>query len=466
MSDSKVFVLSTSVLVHDPNAIEQLGRNIIVVPLCVIQELNEIKDRQTLPGSSSRYASLILDRYSAGADIRNGVKTKSGGKLFLDCRKINWNSIKVDLEKNNSNKIIIVAKELQGEPVAKGKDVIILSKDTNLRVVARTCGILAQDYLHDKKISRIQDLYSGCVNIHLGDEHAKLISDICREDLGKEIPIDELTSVPGLNLNDLYSNIGCRLIHGDKRALAMYKPQAGKIVHVDNPRPRDKTRREVGKHIYPASDEQAFAFKALMDPDILAMTIVGKAGTGKTLLALLAGYKLLKKGCGDFNPKKILVWRPTITIGEDMGFLPGTLEEKFAPWCRPIISIMRLITDAGTGAIKTGSVETMISKRQLEMEPIIHVQGDTQDDAFIIVDEAQNFTPSQIKMLATRIGNNSKIVLIGDAGQVARETRYLDETSNGLVHITESAKGHERFAHVTLEESERSEMSGFFANVL
>lgn len=452
---AKAFVLDTSILIHDPNVIENLGNNIIVVPIGALEELDRTKNRQDLVGASSREVSRKLDSYREKGSLKDGVATNAGGRLYIDYNGNDWSKLPVSLEHNNDNRIILVARSWQEDLGAT--EVIILTKDINLRVKADACGIKADDYQHDKRIKRIEELYSGRLTIQLADTHAEILNTLSAKE---SIAVEAIVGITGLQLDELPPNIGCKFVYGGKYVLGIYKPQNKVFVLVKKPRPALERSRE----IRPINDEQALAFKLLMDPEIKLVTLVGKAGTGKTLISLLAAHLQLSEK-GD-KPQRILVWRPNMEIGRSLGFLPGDINEKFAPWCEPICENMRLIL--GPGQEKDGSkfdsVDELIGAGYLEIQPINYALGATKHNAIIIIDEAQNLTPREIAALITRCGEYSKVFITGDPCQIYNP--YLSPDSNGLTYVVERFRGQEIFGHITMVKSERSKLAELAADIL
>lgn len=453
-NDAKVFVLDTSVMIHDPSIIEKLGDNIIVIPIWAIEELDRGKSGQGLRGASSREVSRKLDGYRETGCLKSGVPINAGGCLFVDYNGSDWHDLPIGLEHSNDNRILLVAKAWQTkEPEKK---VILLTKDVNLRLKASACFIDAEDYKHDKPIGKIEELYSGRMNINLTPENAGILSELPRK---KDMSADEIAARTGLILAGITANISCKFIYDGKYILAVYNKRNGSFDYVAKPS-KANDRREVK----PINDEQALAYKLLLDPHIKLVTLVGKAGTGKTLIALLASYQQL--GEADEESHQILVWRPNVEIGKSLGYLPGDIEEKFAPWCEPIYENMRLIV--GPNQEKDGKkfdmVDELIRKGWLKIQPINYALGATKHNTIIIIDEAQNLTPREAAALITRCGDNSKVVMTGDPHQIYNP--YLDPTSNGLTYVVERFRGHEIFGHITMTKSERSELAELAADIL
>ncbi|MDO8669292.1 MAG: PhoH family protein [Candidatus Buchananbacteria bacterium] len=457
MPKRKVFVLDTSVLVHDPSVIENLGDNIIVIPIWSIEELDRSKSEHGFLGASSREVSRKLDSYRETGSLKGGVPTSTGGRLFIDYNGANWTDLPVGLEHNNDNRILLVAMAWQKK--SKDYEVILLTKDINLRIKANACGVFTDDYKHDRKISRIEELYCGRMSVNLDDSSAIIFHELPQKQF---LPADIVTQVTGLNLADLPANIGCKFIYGDKYILAVYNQRNKTFDYV----PRPKRSADKSKSVKPINDEQALAFRILLDPYIRLVTLVGKAGTGKTLISLLAAWRQL--GDDENKPSRILVWRPNVEIGKSLGFLPGDIDEKFAPWREPICENMKLILGSDADHVKDGrkfdAVGELIRFGQLEIQPINYALGATKHNAIILIDEAQNLTPREVAALITRCGDNSKVIITGDPYQIYNP--YLDPASNGLTYVVERFRGYPIFGHITMLKSERSELAELAADIL
>jgi len=449
---NKVYVLDTSVLIKDPEAINRLEDNIIIIPIIVIQELERFKNESELRGASARKALRIIDEYRSQGSLREGVNTTSGGTLIVDCRDIEWQDLSGNLQKSNDLAILLTAIRYQKEKPSL--NIILLTEDIALRIMAASFNIIVEAYKNSENIKRIEELSLGTIDIKVPVEQADCLNRLAHD--GK-LPID----VFDLG-NNMYANQCCRLINPDgKYCLAIYKPYKGHFFYVLKP---ESTIKCPG-NIRPVNDEQAFANALFYDPEIRIIAAGGVAGGGKTLLSLAAGNSQV----GDHKYESLLVFRPTKQLGDDLGFLPGSLDEKFEPWQRPIIDGMKLIYNGRDKITKDGVrssvVAELIRKGDLEIRPINFEQGGTLRGTFTIVDEAQNFDPESIKTLGTRNGEGSKMIFTGDLQQICRSAR-LDPTSSGLTHLIESLKGERMFAHITFLKSERDELAELCANRL
>lgn len=454
---TKVFVLDTSVLVHDPDVVENLEDNIIVVPIWVIEELDKLKREQDV-GSNARLASRRLDEYRKRGLLTEGVTTNSRGTVFVDYSGDDFNVLPIGLEHSNDNRIIVVAKKWQEKNLSHA--VTIVSKDVNLRLKANSCGIASDDYLFDKNISSLDELYSGTKLIDVSNSESDIVGGL------KEKP-QEAVKLSGVKIHEnsnLLPNQCCTFRNGkDKNALVIFKNLHSVFhsVRVDFPQVHKESIR-------PINDEQWFAYALLMDKSISLVTLIGAPGSGKTLISLLAGYHQLET-----RYSQILVYRPHIELGKSLGYLPGTIQEKFQPWMHPIFDnfnlILRTPIKNPKGASKSEKKEEVsacdfMDRDLLEISPITFIRGRSIHQKFVIIDEAQNLTPHEVKTIITRIGQDSKIVLTGDPSQIDKP--FLDSVSNGLSYVVQRFVGQEIYGHITMKKTERSKLAELAAKLL
>ncbi len=461
--DKKVYVVDTSVLMNDPSALERLlPGNVVIIPIWVIEEL----DRKKRQDESARMASRLIEQYSDKKGqfekLADGIKTANGGKLIVEHRSAEWGDLPEGLERSTDNRILLVARYWQKKG---GFRVIVLSCDTNLRIKAQTLGLEAETYHYDEMAAPVETLYSGVAQIQLRPEQAGLLQRINNE---RVLPIADLgTAINGTNP---LPNQCCFLICGDRYQLAIYEKDSKCLRPVPKPHRSENGHEDKGKSlIQPINDEQAFAYSMLMNPKIGIITLVGPAGTGKTLIALTAAYRQLNHAF-----QQILVFRPNIELGQQIGFLPGEIGEKFRPWMAPVFDNMQLIVDGhpknkgddpdSYDVSKTDAIKDLMDLRLLAIEPINFVRGRSLNGAFIIVDEAQNLTRLQVKTIITRVGAGAKIVLIGDPSQI--DNPHLNSISNGLVRVVEAFKGQDNFGHISLDKCERSDIANLAAQLL
>ncbi len=451
-SGQRAFILDTSILVHDPNCIEAFPDDTIIIPSWVLDQLDGLKRNAGELGAHSRQASRIIHEYSLDKGFPDEVRLKSGG-LLKACTSCDT---PLGIELSAHNQTIALARRLKSEFT----DVAVLSKDPNLRIKARMQGVRSVDYERDRGAHDPYSLFPGCFQIVL--DRRNPIDELHRTHW---VDIEDIVRATDLTLDDLIPNQCVIFTFDDKDTLAVYKKNDGQFRLV--PKPKVNGNGDKSKGIQPNNCEQAFAYSLLMDPKIDLVALVGSAGPGKTLMSLLAGYRQLKndfeRGAKPSNGlsqgaayNKIIVFRPTVERGRPLGFLPGTLEEKIEPWMFPIIDNMELILEHSgmdsKGAQKCDPLFDLIDRGILQILPINHIRGRSIHDAFIIIDEAQNFTREDLRALLTRPGKGTKVVLTGDISQI--DDPYMDEYSNGFSHVISAFMGQECFGYTIMTKGE------------
>jgi PhoH-like ATPase len=479
----KIFVIDTSLLLHDPSSLLSFGDNIIVIPFPVLEELDEHKRRgENGTATYARQAIRILDDLREKGSLDRGVRTPDGGVVIVDSHPTS--DLKGILSTDTTDNFIIgVAHKWANHQttIKKSKlwrnsmaelelsyslgEVSVITKDINLRVKAGACGLKAQDYRKDKAAESADKLYTGIAHLPIpegsSDElfralHSAEQGIIQRGDLEAIMP-----------LPPLFPNQACIFEENTgkgRTGFAIYKEQTQPyLVYV--PKPKGNDNGYGG--IEPRNFHQSFALALLTDTSVRIVTLSGIAGGGKTLMALLAGLKQLDKVYD-----QILIYRSNTEIGEPLGFLKGSLKQKFGPWARPIHDVLELLDNGGEReAFETKSkrpplygIEKLLNEGRIEIEPINYLRGRSFHNKFVVIDETQNFRPGDVKKVISRIGKGTKIVLTGDAEQI--DSPYLDVLSNGLSHVTERLKGQPMFGHITLEKSERDEIVDIAARLL
>lgn len=438
---TKHFILDTNVLLHDPQAIFKFSDNTVILPLTVIEEIDRFKKELSETGRNARQISRMIDAFRSTSKLVEGVPLQSGGLLKVTIYKAELlqklpPELRVD---RGDNRILAVARDLQ-ETLPAGT-VFFVTKDINLRIKADTIGLAAQDYQNDK--IPVEDLYSGTTEIYVPGAQVDLF--YAQGNLAIEEP--------------LHANQGVTLIDDSNpshTALARYDAAHSELISLI------KTPREGVWGIQPRNREQQFAFDLLLNDNIELVSLVGMAGTGKTLLAIAAG---LQKTADESVYNRLLVSRPVYPMGRDLGFLPGDLEEKLTPWMQPIFDNIELLLSANdeSGKRKRGYRE-LIDLGLLELEALTYIRGRSIPRQYLIVDEAQNLTPHEIKTIITRAGEGTKIVLTGDPYQI--DNPYVDSASNGLSYSVERLKGQGIAGHITLTKGERSALAELAANLL
>lgn len=451
----KHYVLDTNVLIHDPvDAIHSFAEHEVVIPMIVIEELDHLKDHDSV-APDAREVIRRLEELRVGGDISKGVPTRGGGTLRIEPNGATYADLPEWLERRPDNIILAVTRKVQEKVAPANEPAHLVTKDINLRLKADSMGIRAEDYEHDKTVDP-SSLYEGILTLPVGQGEVNLLHREGKLSMTGKDAIsfgsqrdDMLRSRPNLCCRFTYGTVG-----DEHSALGIYKANTDSIVLSEKP----NARRGRGGAILPRNERQALSFDLCVDESVSLVTLIGKAGTGKTLMACLAGIQQLRKGIY----KQILVLRPNEEVGKEMGFLPGTVDEKFAPWALPIQSCFKF---AVRGEPNNGSeVTAMLEKGQIQIQPVNFIRGATYSDAYIIVDEGQNLTPHVAKTIITRAGEGSKVVFGGDPTQI--DNKYLDSRSNGLVHVVSRFPGQEIYAHLTLVQSERSRLAELAAQLL
>ena len=428
----KIFVLDTNVIIHNADAINAFADNEVVLPIDVIEELDIFKKDTDEKGRNARAAIRMLDELREHGKLGAGVTLGNGGMLRIVMHVDSKGLLNIAPHERD-NRILMVAYDLQ----QKGNQVIFVSKDINARVKADALGVNAVDF--EKQKVDIDTLYSGWKEI---DVSAKEIDGFYEK---KFFVTKENSLFPNqyILLKDSASS--------KHTALGRYDAKQKGVVLL-------KSDQGDAWGIKPRNKEQAIALDLLLDDNIKLVTLVGAAGTGKTLLALAAG---LKKTVDEHGYKRMLVSRPVIPMGRDIGYLPGTKEEKLINWMQPIYDNLEYIL---TIRKRKEHVDGLIECDLLQLEALTYMRGRSIPNQFIIIDEAQNLTPHEIKTVVSRAGNNTKMVLTGDPYQI--DSPYLDSSSNGLSYAVERMKGQEMFGHVTLTKNERSGLASLAAELL
>jgi PhoH-like ATPase len=436
----KTFVLDTNVLLHDPQALFRFEDNDLVIPMTVIEEIDRFKKELSEIGRNARQFSRIMDGLRAKAKLVEGVELETGGRLRVDLyTEEHMKGLPPELRTDQGdNRILAVAMAIKNQTDSA---VVFVTKDTNLRIKADVLGLKAEDYESDKV--SIDDLYTGTAEVLCSREEIDLFYS------QGFLPIkEEFLANQCLTLTDASNP--------SHTALARYQRPMRQAVALLRA-PKDGLWG-----IHPRNREQQFAFDLLLNDDIQLVTLVGKAGTGKTLLAIAAG---LHKSADDGQYSRLLVSRPIFPLGRDLGFLPGDIDEKLSPWMQPIFDNVELLL----GAVEEGSkrkrgYKELVDLGLLEIEPLTYIRGRSIPKQYMIVDEAQNLTPHEIKTIVTRAGEGTKIVLTGDPYQI--DNPYVDSSSNGLTYVVEKFKGEDIAGHVTLDKGERSGLAELAANLL
>ncbi len=460
---TKLFVLDTNVLMHDPMSLFRFEEHDIFLPMIVLEELDGHKKGMTEVARNARQASRSLDALAAppGADMAGGLKLASighaeaGGNLFFQTQAL-VNPLPASLPQGKAdNQILGVVQALREQQ--PGREVVLVSKDINMRVKARALGLATEDYRNDKTIDDLDLLYAGSLALppDFWAKHGKTVeswqsgSHTYYRIAGPVVPallINQFVYFEAPGEPSLYARV--TEIRGKTAVLKTLKDYG----HLKNAIWGVTTRNR----------EQNFAMNLLMDPDVDFVTLTGTAGTGKTLMALAAG---LTQVLDDRRYTEIIMTRATVSVGEDIGFLPGTEEEKMGPWMGALDDNLEVLAKTDTGAGEWGRAATSeLIRSRIKIKSMNFMRGRTFLNKYLIIDEAQNLTPKQMKTLVTRAGPGTKIVCMGNLAQI--DTPYLTEGSSGLTFAVDKFKGWPHSGHITLARGERSRLADFASEVL
>lgn len=439
--DKKIFVLDTSVILYSHDSIMNFDEHDVGIPITVLEELDNFKKGNDTLNFEAREFTRIIDQLSADYMLKDWIPLngKNKGKFkVLMYSKSELDAEKIFDDRKNDHKILNAALSLKDQE--KDKKVILVSKDINLRLKAKSLGLQAEDY-ETGKIKDVRSLVSGKHEINKVSTEA--IDEIYKSEkiapenaLGKEEPI-----------NNCYY-----ILKSDKNsALSYYNPNSKKIEHVE---------KKSAYGIKPKNAEQTFAMHAMMNPEIKLVAITGVAGTGKTLIALASALEQRR------NYKQIYLARPIVPLSnKDIGYLPGDIKSKLNPYMEPLWDNLKFIQNQFNETDKDYSRLTdMVNQEKLYITPLAYIRGRSLSNIYFIIDEAQNLTPHEVKTIITRAGENAKFVFTGDVNQI--DTPYLDSQSNGLSYLVDRIQGQELFAHINLEKGERSELANLANELL
>jgi PhoH-like ATPase len=440
----KTFVLDTNVILHDSSSILQFKENDIVIPLTVIEELDRFKRGSQVINLNAREFARTIDSLTGTAIFNGGVSLGKGkGKVRVGfSRGISSEIKELFTEDNADHRILSVAMDL-AKKKKNPSSIILVTKDVNLRMKAKALGIHAEDYTTDR-VSSVDELYSGKEVVEDFDDDLIIKLFQTPFEIEAKKILKKLHSEPVPNKYYIFRN-----------------PNRSVLAYLDK---EMEFFRKVDKNtiygIKPRNAEQTFAVEALTNNDVPLVSLTGKAGTGKTLLALASALNIRK------NYRQIYVARPIVPLSnKDIGFLPGDVQSKIEPYMQPLWDNLRVIQDQFSETDKQHqAINSMIKDNKLVIEALSYIRGRSLQRIFFIVDEAQNLTPHEIKTIITRVGEGSKIVFTGDIYQI--DHPYLDSQSNGLSYLIDHFKGQKLYAHINLEKGERSVLAELAANLL
>lgn len=441
-----IVIPDTNIFLHDAHTMFAFPGEILMIPLEVIEEIDDQKRRADEVGRHARLTSRILDELRGRGNLKDGVDLENGCTVRVALGEKNMSNLPRSLRENKEdNRILATALCIKDN--YKENDCVFVTRDINMRIKAEAIGLRAMDYEEDK--IDLEELYMGYTNV--------------------EVTADELEafqkkgSLPASRFPDLMVNQIAILNCGEDTEYARIDAASQCAV------PLSMTIETSVAGITPMNAEQLFAFELLLNPDIQFVTLNGKAGTGKTLLALAAGCRQVLE---DSVYQKLLVSRPVVPLGKDLGFLPGSVEEKLDPWMTPLYDNFEIIFATGgeigkrkiQGDAKQQIRSIIQSTPLIEVEALTYIRGRSLPNQFMVVDEAQNLSPHEVKTIVTRAGKGTKIVLTGDPYQI--DHPYLDSNSNGLNYAVEKFKNSPLAGHVTLVKGERSELAETAARLL
>lgn len=431
----KNYILDTNVLLHDPKSLLCFEDNCVLLPIEVIEEIDRFKRESNELGQNARSVSRMLDGFRGSGRLSEGVSLPNGGELKIVFQK---DSIQAESMASVDNRILAIAQQVKKK--SPKSQTILVSKDINLRIKADALGLLAEDYENDRVF--ITDLYTGMIEITVPTEKMSLFRANGELELngGKQYYPNEFVTL----LDEA---------NPKKTALGKVDPSGTRVIPIVD-------CREGVWGIKPRNREQHFSFDALLDDRVKLVTLMGKAGTGKTLLAMAAG---LKRTVLDREFRRLVVARPTVSMGKELGFLPGSLDEKLAPWMQPIHDALEMLSDLNMGHEHRRSGDLMRSG-SIVVEALSYIRGRSIANQFMIIDEAQNLTPLEAKTIITRVGSGTKVVFTGDPYQI--DNPYVDSSSNGFNYVVSRFRSHAIAAHVELQKGERSELAELAANIL
>ena len=462
--ERKLFVLDTNVLMHDPSALFRFDEHDIFLPMIVLEELDNGKKGLSEPARNVRQVSRFLDELMHDFPIENikdGIPLDSTsfkntfdepGRLYIQTENLSYKLPDSLPGSSNDNNILSTALALQ--ELDNERQIVLVSKDINLRIKATALGIVAQDYFNDRTLDDVDLLFVGTEKLesNFWEEHSKDMDSW--QDEGHTY-----YRVTGPNVSNWYQNMFVyqRDTEGDgfEAKVTELEDDTALIRNITNYRKKDVWG------IQARNREQNYALNLLMDPDMDFVTLLGQAGTGKTLLSLAAG---LAQTLDDNLYSEIIMTRVTVPLGNDIGFLPGTEEEKMEPWMGALMDNLEVLTKTSEGGSWGRSATNDLIRNRIKVRSLNFMRGRTFLNRYIIVDEAQNLTAKQMKALITRAGPGTKLVCMGNIAQI--DTPYLTESTSGLTYVVNHFRNWEHSGHITLLRGERSRLAKYASEIL
>ncbi|MCJ8342590.1 MAG: PhoH family protein [Cetobacterium sp.] len=433
----KIYILDTNILIHNPNSIYSFEDNDVILPIFVIEEIDKLKRKQTT-AVQARMASRAIEEIRKKGCLAKGVNLEKDIFFRVEVKEdksLLPHSFKDDVVDNRILAVALGIKEKNPD-----KRVIVISKDINMRIKADSLGIEVQDYESD--MVEYASLYDGYYEVEISDDKFKEV-----EKTGRAFPWE-------LGLENIHLTPNCflKLKNNDKEIVVRnLGTKVGKFLNGDISAWGIRAR----------NDEQRCAMELLMDDSVKVVSLIGKAGTGKTLLAIAAGLELTVERK---QYKKLIIARPIVPMGRDLGYLPGGEDEKLRPWMQPIFDNIDFLSEAKEEKSGEKVINGLQTMGLLEIEALTYIRGRSIGNGFLIIDEAQNLTPLEVKTIITRAGENTKIVLTGDPYQI--DNTYLDANTNGLTYMAEKLKEEDIAGHITLKKGERSKLAEIAAKLL
>ena len=439
----KTFILDTNVLLHDVNCLHAFEDNDIIIPMAVIEELDTFKNEADTRGKNARMVSRTLDDMRAQGKLNEGVKLPTGGTLKIELDKPN--SLPESLAFNKAdNAILNIAYTLgkkEGSYKKNARPVFVVTKDINMRLKAEALGLDAQDYTSDKV--NIEELYTGVTETEVDPAQIDTFYQ------KKQLPMDPTIYLPN-QFVILKTNDGSK-----KSAIGRISNDGNCVLHPLS------SQEPVAWGIKPLNKEQRFAMELLLDDSLDIVTLVGTAGTGKTLVTLATG---LQRTMDENAYRRMVVCRSIVPVGKDLGFLPGTKEEKLEAWMGAIYDNLSFLADRKNPEEGAEKAHYLLDSGKIEIASVTHMRGRSLPGQYMIVDDAQNLTPHEIKTILTRAGEGTKVVITGDPYQI--DTPYLDVQSNGLTYLVDRFKGQKSYGHITFTKTERSHLADVASKLL
>ena len=436
----RLFVIDTSVLLYDKNCLFNLSGSDIVIPLVVLEEIDKFKVREGILGEYARFINRFLDDLRSIGSLHDGVYYEESDINIIVGSKTDWEGLEGLSSSDNDNVIIATVNYINKNTAENYKSISLITKDINLRVKCDAVGVTATDYYADYEFIQEDNLFQGYKELSVDTD---LIN---RAYSGNHLKIEENEILQ----NNFSENefVVLKANNGSNQSCLMMKKQENFVIL--------ESKQELMKQsgVEAKNKEQIFALELLLDEEIPLVTLTGIPGSGKTYLALMTSLKFIEKE----TKKRIIFTRPIQTVGKDLGYLPGTMNEKMAPWLSPIVDNFR--NQFGD----LSYFELMMEKGQIDVAPLSYIRGRSFNDSIIIVDEAQNATVHELKTIITRTGKNSKVVLLGDIDQV--DLAYVNKFSNGLTIVIEKLKSEKVTGHINFTKGYRSELANIVAEKL